>query len=254
MQPRTLQQVLGELDSTYQPQIDTLRQRQTALPGQLQADEQGLAAKQESAFGDIVNGARRRGLGFSGIPLGEQAKYSATEYMPALARLRQSGHEQALSLEDAINGVYERRNTMGQQIYQNEQNQFEQRRQFDANLALQKQQMAAQQAAAGGGFSPSLGMPANNPRSATASQRADKGFNFTGPNGQAISAAAYAAVNGIPFRTLLAQMAKAGDKGAQQALGFVGDDFGYDPGKINRSNQNIYNALVWGTNKQIGPR
>lgn len=147
MQPRTLDSILGELNSTYDPQIKSIQARQAAIPGQVQAEEQGLQAKQENAFGDIVNGARRRGLGFSGIPLSEQARYTSTEFLPALARLRQSGREQAMSLEDALNGVYERRNTLGNQIYQNEQSAAEQRRQFDTNLAFQREQQAAQQRA-----------------------------------------------------------------------------------------------------------
>lgn len=143
MQPRTLSQILSELDTTYNPQIDAVRQRQALIPGQIQAEEQGLEAKQGQAFDDILGGARRRGLGFSGIPLGEQAKYTATEYLPALARLRQTGREQAMSLEDAILGIQERRNTMGQQIFQTEQDRFEQRRQFDAQQAAQQRAAAA---------------------------------------------------------------------------------------------------------------
>lgn len=159
MQPRSLDQILTELDSSYAPQINSIRRQQADLPGQQIAEEQGLQAKQESAFGDILGGARRRGLGFSGIPLGEQAKYTATEYLPSLARLKTASKQQAMSLEDAINQIYEKRNTMGQQIYQTEQSAAEQRRQFEATLAYNRQKDAADRSA--NSYAPTYGGSAN---------------------------------------------------------------------------------------------
>lgn len=150
MAVRTLEQIISELNPTYNPQVESLRQRQGLIPGQIESEEKGLQAKQETAFGDILGGARRRGLGFSGIPLGEQARYTSTEFLPALARLRQSGREQAMSLEDAINGIMERRNTLAQQLQQGDQQrdlaerQFaEQQRQFNEQLAAQRRAAAA---------------------------------------------------------------------------------------------------------------
>lgn len=161
MQPRTLDQIISELGSTYDPQINSIRQRQNLIPGQVAEEEKGLQAKQENAFGDILGGARRRGLGFSGIPLAEQAKYTSTEFLPALARLKQSGREQAMSLEDAILGITERRNTLAQNLQQQdyqrslqERQMAEQIRQFNENLAAQRES-ARQQAASA--FSPTIG-------------------------------------------------------------------------------------------------
>lgn len=159
MQPRTLDQILGELAGTYDPQINQIRQRQALIPGQIADEEKGLQAKQDQAFGDILGGARRRGLGFSGIPVGEQAKYASTEYLPALARLRQSGREQAMSLEDAIFGIQERRNTLAQGIRQQEVDRAEQIRQFNEQLAEQRR-AASQQAAAYGSL---YNTPRQNP-------------------------------------------------------------------------------------------
>lgn len=141
--PRTLDQILSELGSVYDPQINSIRQRQSMIPGQIAEEEKGLGAKQEQAFGDILTGARGRGLGFSGIPLGEQARYTSTEYLPALARLRQSGREQAMSLEDAILGIQERRQgaAMDQQRY--EQSRYDTWRAQQEQLAEQRRQAAA---------------------------------------------------------------------------------------------------------------
>lgn len=247
MQPRTLQQIQDELASTYDPQINSVRQQQALIPQQMQAEEQGLQARQTQAYDDIVSGARRRGMGFSGIPLGEQAKYSATEYMPALARLRSQGKQQQMSLEDAILGINERRNTAALGIQQNDRTFAENQRQFNESLALQKQQ-----AAAANKFNPTLGLGGSG--QSLASQRKDKGFDFKDQFGNPISAAAYAAATGIPFRQVLQTMANSGDIGAKQALGFVGDDYGYDPTKINsKSLADLYNSLVWGTGRTASP-
>jgi molybdopterin converting factor small subunit len=82
--------------------------------------------------------------------------------------------------------------------------------------------------------------------SASMAQRAGGGYNFTS-NGHAISAARYAQLTGTPFRSLLQQMATSGDSGAATALGFVGNDYKYDPTKITSyQNASTYNALTWG--------
>lgn len=133
MQPRTLQQIIAELNPTYQPQADALRQRQSLIPQAIQSEEAALGAKADQAYEGILSGARRRGLGFSGIPVGEQAKYAATEYTPALARLRQSGQEQAISLEEAILGINERRDQLANQIYQTEQDRAFQMQEAEKN-------------------------------------------------------------------------------------------------------------------------
>lgn len=258
MAARTLSQVISELSGTYNPQIKSIQQQQAAIPGQIATEEQGLQAKQTQAFDDILGGARQRGLGFSGIPLSEQAKYTSTEFLPALARLRQSGNERKTSLQDAINQIYERRNTLGQQIYQGGLDRAEQKRQFDLNYKLAQQSAADARRSAASAFSPSMGYGGtptpSGGISASAIQRKDKGFNFTNAKGQPVSAAVYAAAKGIAFRDLLTQMAKAGDKGAKQALGFVGNDLGYDPNKVNNpSLASLYNNLVWGTGRQATP-
>ncbi len=246
----SLGQITRELNNVYNPQVKLLQDKQAAIPGQIQSEETGLQAKQTQAFDDILGGARRRGLGFAGIPLQEQAKYTSTEFLPALARLRQQGNEQRMGLEEAILGVRERQNNMAYQTREGILSREmamrqlrEQQRQFNES------QRAAARASAGGGgggFMPTLGglQPQAQPKPAM-TRKKDGGFAFKDPNGNSISAAAYAAGTGMQFRQLLQKMASAGDKGAKQALGFVGDDFGFDPGKIG-NNRGLYNALTWG--------
>jgi hypothetical protein len=197
MATRTLDQVLASLGSIYDPQIAQLRQRQELIPGQIVEEEKGLQARQEQAFGDILGGARRRGMGFSGIPLAEQAKYTSTEFLPAIARLRQQGKEQAMSLEDAILGINERRGSLGNQLYQNElsqdlaERQFQESvRQFNAQLAEQAQQRAA---AAQSSSASLYGSASQQPKQATSpqvdplKQRATEAiFNLLGTNNKTL--------------------------------------------------------------------
>ncbi len=154
----TLDQVIASLNSVYQPQVAAIEQRRASIPGQIAEQEKGLQAKQETAFGDILNGARRRGTGvaFGGIPLSEQARYTATEFLPALTNLRRAGVEQETSLADAINKIKADQFQQATGLYQFQQNyelqqqqMAEQRRQFDL------QQKAAAKAA--GAFNPTLG-------------------------------------------------------------------------------------------------
>src|ERR1044071_4637212 len=162
MQPRTLDQVISSLGSVYDPQIQAVQAQQAQLPQQLQNDEQSLQGQQTQAFDNILQGARRRGTGvaFGGIPLGEQAQYTSTSYLPALANLRSTYANKGLSLTDAINQINERRATQGQSIYEGERNFAEQQRQFNA------QQAAAAKAS---NFSPSLGRANPQPAAKPAS-------------------------------------------------------------------------------------
>lgn len=237
MQPRSLQSILSELSSSYDPQIKSLRQRQTLIPQQIADEEKGLRAQEQDYYDNtIMSDARRRGIGFGGIPIGERARYGATQFLPALARARQSGREQALNLEDAILGVQERRNTTAQQMRQGDLSRYDQNRQFNANMKLQREQMAAQerQAAAarsmaaqqaiprmdGNNQQPNAGFPKGmTPRSNALGNFT--GFNFVGKNKKPVSAVVFAAQNKIPIGELLYEMGSSGDPMAKSAYNWV---------------------------------
>ena len=232
---RTLDQIIKELDPTFSGQRKTLNDRANLIPGQIKSEEAGLEAKQGQAFNRILGGARDRGLGASGIPMGEQAQYTATEFLPAIARLRQSGREQAMSLQDAILGINERRDTLGQQIFQTEQDRAAQARQAS-------QARAAQAQATFGAFN-SLGLGGQGgeqtPTLPKPQRTKNGGFNFFDAFGEPVNAAEYVALNNeaggqLGYRELLARMAKEGDQNAAIALRYVGDDgrFGNAPGQF----------------------
>lgn len=146
--------MLSELGSVYDPQINSVRQQQALIPQQTNADLQAADALRVQANDDILGGARRRGIGFSGIPLGEQARYNATVYAPQVLRVKNDAQNRAMSLEDMILGINERKNTLGQQLrqqdvdndYRNQVFEFEKQK-FGEQMAEQRRQAAAAAAA-----------------------------------------------------------------------------------------------------------
>ena len=257
---RALDQIIAELNNVYDPQRQNIRQQQEAIDPALQAEQQGLDYAKKDAFDQISNQANRRGMFYSGMPVAEEQRYTGGTYLPAVANLRGKYQQQRMNLADQLNNINLEQRKYGQDIYGQElavdeqmRREAEQRRQFDASLSAQER---ASRAASAGMASPSFGFGGRDSLAyGMAKKPGSNGFSFVDPNGRPVSAATYAAATGIPFRTLLQQMASQGDVGARQALRFVGNDYGYDPSKINQgsavyskgnSNKAIYDALTWG--------
>lgn len=194
----------------------------------------------------------------------EQAPISATltDQGEAYNRGNEDLTKKQQQATEAANGIYQgQQDKMSylQNIYNNlfqkeqaaeasrqaEANRQEQIRQFNEQLGASNRASAA---SSNPGFSLG-GLGGAGGGTPAMSQRGDKGFNFQGSNGQSVSAATYAQLTGQSFRSVLQKMASAGDQGAKTALGFVGDDFGYNPNKIG-SNKALYNNLVWGSGKK----
>lgn len=231
---RPLDQILGELNAVYNPQKDVINSQIGALDPQQQEEQKGLEAAKQDAFGQITQQANRRGLFYSGIPVAEEQKYTGASFLPAVANLRSRYAQQRFNLQNALADLTKDQYLKGQDIYQTEMNRDAEDRRAAANRAALA--------------SPSFG--GGQVQGATSGygyqQKADKGFAFVDQNGRPISAASYAAATNTPFRDLLQWMANQGDAGAKNALGFVGNDFGYDPRKLG-TRGNLYNSLVWGT-------
>lgn len=258
MQPsvRSLDQVLAELSPIYDPQVNAIRSRQAEIPGQMQAEEAGLDAKKNVAFDSILGGARQRGIGFSGIPLGEQAKYTATDYLPAVARLRTQGREQARSLEDAIMGINERKNTAALGMRQYEQQRYdnyvEQLRREEEARRLEAQKATA---ASANSFSPTMGggggvgggQPQQAPQASIAKKQ-NGGFAFADAGGKPISAATYAKLNGQDIRDVLHLMGSNGDTYSQQLYNQLARDpfFGKGNAKYDQQIYKTYSPIFWG--------
>lgn len=152
---RTLDQILADLNPAYDPQRALVQKQQDALPAQFDAQQQGLQAQADSANQGILSQAQQRGLGFSGIPVAEQAKYNATTFMPAVANLKGQQLQAQTSLSDQLNKLNTDQRTQAMGYQQDEYNRdqqaaqlAEQQRQFNLNLQFQKDQAARQAATA----------------------------------------------------------------------------------------------------------
>jgi hypothetical protein len=153
----SLEQILKEIDAGYNPQRKALQQRLDALPGQAEAEISGLKATQDQAFQDILGGARDRGMGFSGVPIAEQSRYTASQFLPAVARVRQSQNETRMGLFDALNNVNLDQRKFASGLYQQNLDRAEQQRQFDAQLAAQRRAATQQSSVYNGLFGPQGG-------------------------------------------------------------------------------------------------
>jgi hypothetical protein len=256
---RALDQILQELHAVYNPQKDQYNQALSQVDPQQQAEEQGLQAAKTDAFAQIDQGANRRGLFYSGMPIAEEQKYVGQNFLPSLANLRSKYAQQKFDLTNALNKVTSDEYSQAYGIHQNEVDSEEKQREFDRQLAAQ--QAAAKSSASSSFASPTLGTLGMGNAGAQGSytQKSGGGFAFSDGNGRPVSAATYSQITGIPFRSLLQQMAAAGDNGAKSALSFVGNDYGYDPSKVYASataipqNTSLYNNLIWGaTNPKTG--
>lgn len=152
---RSLDQVLAEVTAKSDPQRQTVLNQIADLPNQQAAQTSAIGAQKDQAYQDLTDSARRRGLGFSGIPLGEQAKYAATTYAPALANLGTSFNNQKGTLESALSTIGQNDYSAANNIFNQDRTFEEQQRQFNASLAEQQSQAASARAATSQ-FSPSL--------------------------------------------------------------------------------------------------
>lgn len=92
MQPqvRKLNSIISELGKGVAGQkaqidADILRSEQSGV-----AQQEGLAAQQRQAFGQIEQAASNKGMLFSGFSPDAQAEYTSTTYLPALAKLQEA--------------------------------------------------------------------------------------------------------------------------------------------------------------------
>lgn len=155
-------QIYNELGTAYDPSIKLIQDQINAIPGQTDAIIAQADAKKNDAFNQITEGARARGMGFSGIPLSEQATYASTEYAPAIANAKSAANTQRTTLLQSIAGLNQDRYKQAQSVYDTRvaqdlaERQFQESiRQANMNAAANQSNAAAYLAAIGGGNSTS---------------------------------------------------------------------------------------------------
>lgn len=220
---RDLAQIITELNSVYNPQKEAYNTQINAVDPQMQAEVQGLDQAKTDSFNQITQGANRRGLLFSGIPIAEQSKYVGSTYLPSLANLKGRYAQQKFNLTDALNQLGVRQNTEAQGIHQSELDRDEKQRQFNEQLAAQQAESARARSASAAGSTPWTPGGSGGGGGKT-------GGNVLGAN--------------TTLRGLWQKEATAGDWNAQVLLNYVGDNNNYD-GAVNSLAE--YNIL-----KQMG--
>lgn len=156
---RSLDQILSEVTARSDPQRQTVLNQIADLPNQQAAQTAAIGAQKDQANEDILSSARQRGLGFSGIPLGEQAKYAATTYAPALANLGTSFNNQKGTLESALSQIGQNDYTTANDIFNKDRTFEEQQREFDAQQATAARAAAAQNSPFSGLFGGAMPQP-----------------------------------------------------------------------------------------------
>lgn len=155
---RSVDQIIGELNSVYNPQIEQVNKQLAELPAYYQAQTEGLNVAKDNAFRDITGAASARGIVYSGMPIQEQTRYTGEKYLPALAQLQQQKNEKTYGFQSQLTDIYGKRLSQAQALQQQELDREEQARQFELKRQDEErryqQQLAAQRASAsrsGGG-------------------------------------------------------------------------------------------------------
>ena len=236
---QNLSDLVNQYTTATQPEFNQIDSNIASNDQSGTAQTQGLDAAKTSAFGGITQNANNRGMYFSGFTPDAEAKYTASTYLPALAKLQSTiaaTRDSLLGQKATLNtGI----NTNALNTQKSEQSALDTYNQNQATQAaeLQRQQEAEAAAAQQGALNraataSSSAAKASSQAAPAAQQRADKGFNFQDANGKAISAKTYATLTGQNFNALLQQMANAGDAGAQ--------------GYIKSGGKQYASALAWG--------
>lgn len=152
---RALKQILAELDSVYSPQKDVYSEQINALPGMQAAELGGLNQAKKDSFQQITQGANRRGVAFGGIPIGEQASYLGSSYLPAVANLkgRFQSQKSDLSLRLAELAAQQRQDAYGIRDYELQQDQRAEEMRLAREAAAAARASSGSSGGGGGGFS-----------------------------------------------------------------------------------------------------
>lgn len=164
---KSIDDIIKELDAGYDPSRKLINERLSALQPEADAEIAGLAAQERDYYDNtIMAGARQRGIGFSGIPEGDRAKFGASAFLPAVARVKSSQNDRKLSLTEALTNTNLEQRQTAMKLRQQELDREEQQRQFDAQIAEARRTSGG----GGGSFAPTLSMPTRSTAPAPGAQ------------------------------------------------------------------------------------
>lgn len=150
-QVRDLQSLITEQSKAIAPQNQLIDESINSNANAGLAQEAGLAATQKKAFGQIEQGAQNKGMFFSGFSPDEQATYTSTTYLPALAQLQSTIAKTRADLlgkkADLATSVFDKATNMREQDVQvlNAWNKMTAEQKFNASEADKQRAFEAQQ-------------------------------------------------------------------------------------------------------------
>lgn len=145
---RALEQIISELNAVYNPQRDVYNSQITGLAPAQDAELKGLDQTKKDEFANITDRANRRGMFYSGLPVAEEQKYTGSQFLPAVANLKNRYQQQKFNLQAALADITTKQYSQGNDIWQTELN-----RDAQAEAAAR----ASRAGGGGGGFAPSFG-------------------------------------------------------------------------------------------------
>lgn len=148
---REISDILKELDAGYAPQRNVYNEQINSIEPAQAGEVAGLEQAKTDSFNQITQGANRRGMFYSGIPIAEQAKYVGSTYLPALAGLKNRYLQQRFNLQAALAGLGERQLLEATKVRNDELDREERQRQWEQQVALERERMAAAARSGGGG-------------------------------------------------------------------------------------------------------
>jgi len=144
----TYDQANASLGTTYDPQVQALQAQNPQIDQQLTTTLSSLDQAKVNAFRDITNSANSKGMLFSGFSPDQQATYTGTKYLPAVANARTSAQNAKNTLLDRINTINTNRQNQARGIVSTAQTAAQ-------NYSLKQQQIAASRVSSSGGGSSS---------------------------------------------------------------------------------------------------
>ena len=137
---QNLNDVVSSITAANQPTLANLDQQDADITNSATASTAGINADKDTAFGQITQQAGNRGALFSGFTPDAQAKYTASTYLPALAKLQQTITDSRTALAGQKATLLSGINTQANNQVQSEQSALQQwQDQQDATAAANAQ-------------------------------------------------------------------------------------------------------------------
>ena len=141
-QVQNLSDIVASLNSTYDPQRAAVTQQIGTAQQNGQNAVAGLNAAKDQAFNNITQTANDRGMLFSGFTPDQQAKYTASTFLPAMVNLNAKTQDNINKLQQTILGLNTAQNQQANGI---QQGQIKNLNDYNINSQKLAQEMAIAQ-------------------------------------------------------------------------------------------------------------